>query len=82
MPLSELAVPNRIVGERQVGKALKEKSLKKLFIAEDANQARIKPLVSMAEESGIIIERVQSMQMLGRACAISRGASVAGIAKI
>lgn len=81
MPLSELAVPNRVVGERQVRKALKDKNLEKLFVAEDANRKRIEPLIELAEESGIGVESVLSMQMLGRACAISRGASVAGVIK-
>lgn len=81
MPLSELAVPQRIVGERQVRRALKEGKVVKLFVAEDANRTRIKPILEMAAKAGIDVEQVVTMQMLGRACAISRGASIAGIAK-
>ncbi len=81
MPLSELAVPNRVVGERQVKKALINGNIIKLFIAEDANRSRIEYLIELAVESEIEIEHAVSMQVLGRACAISRGASVAGLAK-
>lgn len=81
MPLSELAVPNRVVGERQVRKALINGNIIKLFIAEDAVRFKVEPLIEIAVESKIEIEYAQSMQILGRACAISRGASVAGLAK-
>lgn len=81
MPLNELAVPGRIAGERQVKRELQTGNLVKLFIAEDADPAMVGPLEAEARKKGIPVERVGDMVRLGRACAISRGASVAGIKK-
>ncbi len=80
MPLNELAVPNRVTGERQVRRTLKAGRLRKLFIAEDADPSLIGTLEEEARRQNIPVERVDSMLRLGRACAITRGASAAGIA--
>jgi len=80
LPLNELAVPNRVTGERQVRRTLKAGRLRKLFIAEDADPSLIGTLEEEARRQNIPVERVDSMLRLGRACAITRGASAAGIA--
>jgi len=80
LPLNELAVPNRVTGERQVRRMLKAGRLKKIFIAGDADPSVVRNLEEEAERQNIPVERVDSMLKLGRACAISRGASAAGIA--
>lgn len=79
MPLSELATNLRIVGEREVRRTLQARRLKKLFVAQDADLGRIKDILKDAEDQGISVEWVEEKIRLGRACAISRGASVAGI---
>lgn len=80
MPLNELAVSNRLVGARSVRRALQSGTLKKLFLAADASSSLVKDLEKMAEEAGIKVEWAESMVILGRACAIGRGAAAAGIA--
>lgn len=82
MPLSELAVPNRVVGERQVRKALKEERLLKVFAAMDADTGRIEPLLELANHANVQVEMAPTKEILGRACAITRGASIAGILKV
>lgn len=79
MPLNELAVPNRLVGVRSVRKALAAGNLKKLFLAKDARRSLISDLEASAREAGTQIEWAESMVLLGRACAINRGAAAAGI---
>jgi len=80
VPLNELAVPNRLVGARSVRRALQSGNLKKLFLAADARASLVEDLQKMAEEAGIKVEWADSMTILGRACAIGRGAAAAGIA--
>jgi len=80
VPLNELAVSNRLVGARSVRRALQSGTLKKLFLAADASSSMVKDLEKMAEEAGIKVEWAESMVILGRACAIGRGAAAAGIA--
>ncbi len=79
MPLCELASPLRVVGERQVRRAIESGGLDKLFIARDADSAFVNRVVQEADRRNVPTEFVDTMVLLGRACAISRGASVAGI---
>ena len=79
MPLNELAASNRIAGERQVRRMLKAGRLRKLFLADDADPLVVRSLEEEALRLNIPVERAESMVRLGRACAISRGASAAGI---
>lgn len=81
MPLNELAVSSRVTGERQVKRMLKAGRIVKLFIAENADPALVDPLEAEARRQEIPVEKVSDMTRLGRACAISRGASVAGIGR-
>lgn len=81
MPLNELAVPNRVVGEREVRRALGNNSLKKLFFALDGDMKRIESLLAEARKTDVEIEEVDSKLKLGRACAIDRSAAVAGLLK-
>lgn len=81
MPLNELAVANRVVGIRSVRKALLAGRLEKLFIADDARKALVSGLEEEANKAGVVVERAESMILLGRACAIGRGAAAAGVAR-
>lgn len=81
MPLNELATSRRVVGERQVKRMLQAGRLGKLFVAADADPALVEPLEAEAEKQNIPVEKVPDMVRLGRACAITRGASAAGISR-
>ncbi|GHV35760.1 50S ribosomal protein L7ae [Synergistales bacterium] len=90
MSLSELAVPERVVGEREVRRAMALHLLRKIFVADynaspqkqrrtHGNAKTLADVVKAAELAGIEIEKVDSRLTLGRACAIDRPASVAGL---
>jgi large subunit ribosomal protein L7A len=79
--LNELAVPGRIVGEREVRRAMAKGILGKIFIAADGDAKTLKGLLDMAMSSGIEVEKTESKLKLGRACAIDRPAAVAGLPK-
>ncbi len=81
MPLNELASERRVVGIRQVLRKIQEGQLEKLFLARDASQDRVKELLDEAERRGLTVEWCESMEFLGRACAISRKAAAAGLAR-
>ncbi|MDR1977331.1 MAG: ribosomal L7Ae/L30e/S12e/Gadd45 family protein [Synergistaceae bacterium] len=81
MPLNELAVPERVVGEREVRRAMDKNLLRKIFIAIDSDAKIIKGFLMSATEFGIEVEEVDSKLKLGRACAIDRSAAVAGLLK-
>ena len=81
MPLNELAVPERVVGEREIRRALSKCMLRKIFVAADSDARVVRGLLEVAAKQEVEVERVDSKQKLGRACAINRAASVAGLLK-
>ena len=81
MSLNELAVPERAVGEKEVLRAMRRGALRKLFVAMDADPARLASLLREAEAAGVEVERAESRVILGRACAIDRSAMAAGLLK-
>jgi ribosomal protein L7Ae-like RNA K-turn-binding protein len=54
----------------------------KVFAAMDADGKRLEPLLELAKRVEVQIEMAPTREVLGRACAISRGASIAGILKV
>ena len=82
MPLNELAVPERVVGEREVRRAMEKGILRKLFVAADGDDKITKPVRDTAARLGVEVETVDSKLKLGRACAIDRPAAVAGLLRI
>ena len=82
MPVNELAVPERVVGEREVRRAIEKGLLRKLFVAADGDEKVTKPVRETAVGLGVQVEDVDSKLKLGRACAIDRPAAVAGLLKV
>ena len=82
MPLNELAVPERVVGENAVRRAMVKGFLRKVFVATDIDAKKIEDLLEKAKSLDLEIEEVDSKLRLGRACAIDRPAAVAGLMKI
>lgn len=81
VPLSELAAAERVVGEKEVRRALAKGLLCKIFVAIDADSGRGEALLADAEAAGVEVEQVESRLILGRACAIDRSAAAAGLLK-
>ena len=82
MPLNELAVPERVVGEREVRRAMARGLLRKIFVATDGDAKVFGDLLGKARSLGLETEEVDSKLKLGRACAIDRPAGVAGVLKV
>ncbi len=75
--LTELTASEKVVGAKQVKRALKDGRAKKLFWAENADPRVLQPLVQAAVRAGVPLEQVGTMKALGEACGISVGAAVA-----
>ena len=72
---------NRVVGARQVLRAIKANALSQAFIARDADPLVTKPVVDACEKSGVRFTEIETMALLGAQCGIGVKASVAGILK-
>lgn len=78
--LEELKRPQgRVVGTKEARKHLERDGVRKLFVAEDAEERVTADLLREAERRGVLIERVPSMAELGRACGIQVGAAAAAL---
>ena len=79
--LSELNHFPKVVGVKQLRKAIGRDQIRRVFLAEDADPAVADPVEELAQARAIPITRVCSMKELGLACGIAVGASAAGLLK-
>ena len=77
--LSELKKSPRVVGVKQLRRALSRGTVQEVFLARDADPALTEPVENLAQAAGISVAWVRSMKELGQACGISVGASAAGL---
>ena len=79
--MEEQSRSKKVVGIKQVRKALREGRARKIWLADDADPALTEPLETACRENGIEVLRVVTMKELGRACAISVGAACAAFVR-
>ena len=77
--LDELKGARKVIGMKQLRRALGAGSVRKVFLADDADPRLTDPLAELCRSSGVDIERVKSMKELGKAGGIDIGAAAAGI---
>ena len=71
----------RVVGTKQTLKALQDDEVHTLFIARDASMNVIKEVLRLAKNNDIIVDYVDSMEQLGRACNIKVKTATAALIK-
>lgn len=69
----------RVVGTGEVIKVVKAGSARKVFVAKDAAQTVIEPLLKLCKQKKIEVSQVRSMVELGEACGIHVGAASAAL---
>ena len=77
--LSELSTHDKIVGIKQLKKALAAGQTAKVFLALDADPKLTGPIAETCCGSGVPVEEVPTMAELGRACGIEVGAAAAAL---
>ena len=77
--LRKLETAKRVVGIKQVKRAVLSGEAVTVFLADDADPAMTEPLQALCEERGIETVRVESMQKIGKACHIAVGSACAAI---
>ena len=77
MVLNELENADKVVGVKQVRRALASGRVKRLYLAKDADPQLTKPLERQGREQGIEVVWAGTMQALGKACGIAVGSAVA-----
>ncbi len=79
--LEKLSTDNKVVGAKQVKRAIEEKSAEVVFIAEDADKKITTDIEKMSKEKSIDIIYVENMDELGNACGIDVSAATAALLK-
>ena len=81
MTLDALKSANRVMGIKQVSKAVKRGDAENVFLADDADVRVTEPLMKLCEEHSVPVEYVATMADLGHACGIEVGAAAAAVLK-
>ncbi len=81
MTLDALKGASRVMGIKQVTKAVKRGDAESVFLADDADAHVLKPLMKLCEEHDVPCEHAATMKDLGNACGIEVGAAAAAILK-
>ncbi len=79
---TELAASPKVVGAKQVRRALNAGTATRLYVAQDADPALLQPLVQLAVDKGVPVEQVSAMKQLGADCGIAVGAAVAALISV
>ena len=79
--LRELKNCPRVVGVKQLRKAIGRDEVRRVFLALDADPAVTEPVEALAEARAVPVTQVPTMKELGRACGIAVGAAAAGLLK-
>lgn len=77
--LKELNSGKKIIGIKQIRKAVSGNQVRIVYLAQDADPFLTDPVRRMCEEKVITVVDVPTMSELGKACGISVGASAAGL---
>ena len=77
--LDELKGARKVIGIKQLRRALGAGSVRKVFLADDADPRLTDPLCELRAGLGVELERVKTMKELGKAGGIDIGAAAAGI---
>lgn len=75
--LEELSKNPKVVGAKQVRRAIEAGRAKAVWLADDADPGLTGPIAALCAERGVAVEAAGSMKELGRFCGIAVGAAVA-----
>ena len=81
MTLETLKNAPRVIGVKQVMKAVSRSMVQSVFVAVDADDRVVAPLMEMCQTNGIEVVMVDSMDELGNVCSIEVGSAAAAILK-
>ncbi|MGN9166316.1 ribosomal L7Ae/L30e/S12e/Gadd45 family protein [Tissierellaceae bacterium HCP3S3_D8] len=72
---------NKVVGAKQVRRALSSSEIEAVYLANDADKKVVSDIIKLCEEKQIQMIHVDSMKKLGDACGIDINAAVAALLK-
>jgi large subunit ribosomal protein L7A len=79
LSLEELRASSKVIGAKQVKKAISKGLAKIVYLAVDAEPHIIEPIKAMCIEHGVDFQAAESMKKLGEACGIDVGSAAVAI---
>ncbi len=79
MTLADLKNAKKVIGIKQVNKALEKGLTKYVIVAQDADAKLLKPLLKNCQEKDVKIDTVETMKELGRLCNINVGSAAVAV---
>lgn len=79
MPLDDLKQSIRVIGAKQVKKAITRGIVSKVFIAGDAEPHVVEPILQLCRLHQVEVEMVNSKKTLGEACGIDVGSATVAL---
>ena len=77
--LDELKTAPKVIGAKQVGRALRSGQARRVYLADNADPRVTEPIEALCRQIDVPVERVSTMAQLGSACGIAVGSAVAAI---
>ena len=82
MSLKELRTDRKVIGSKQVKKAIAEGKTQKVYLAVDAEPHITIPLKELCAQYGVLLEQTYTMKELGMICEIEVGAAAVALLQI
>ncbi|MDD3853693.1 MAG: ribosomal L7Ae/L30e/S12e/Gadd45 family protein [Syntrophomonadaceae bacterium] len=79
MILDKLKGQTRVIGTKQVKKAITKGEAVSILLANDAEPHIIEPIKELCREHNVEYEMVDTMEQLGKACGIDVGAATVAL---
>lgn len=79
MSLSELKNSPKVIGSKQVKKAVLKGAAQKVYLADDAEPHITGPLRQLCQQHKVEVEEVRKMEILGNACGIEVGSAAVAL---
>jgi len=79
LPLNDIRNSNKVIGSKQVKKAIIKGLARKVYLALDAEPHIIDPLRELCHQHEVEVEEIEKMEELGNACGIEVGSAAVAL---
>ncbi|WP_422484527.1 ribosomal L7Ae/L30e/S12e/Gadd45 family protein [Gudongella sp. DL1XJH-153] len=76
---TELNTEGKVVGAKQVKRALSKSEVQTVFIARDAEKKVTEEIEDLCKSKEVVVQYIDTMEELGEACGIDINAAVAAL---